>query len=258
VQAFIVDAFTETVFRGNPAGVVLLDGPADPNWMQVVASEFNHPATAFVDISGRTPGTPKELRWFSPATELTLCGHATLASAHILGGDQVFQTHSGLLTCTVGPSGVVSMRFPADPVRPEAPTAELLAGLPGITVRSISRGRMDVLVEAGSAAEVRALRPDLDALSRVSARAVIVTAAGDGTADIISRVFAPSSGIAEDPVTGSAHCTLADFWCERLAATEILAEQASARGGVVHARLDGDHVILGGYAVTVYSGELHT
>lgn len=149
--------------------------------------------------SVRKRGRGEGLRWLSPTTELTLCGHATLASAHILGGAQVFHTRSGLLACSVGSSGAISMTFPADPVNPEPPCAELSAGLPGITLRSIWRGRMDVLVEVASAAEVRRLRPDLAALATVAARAVIVSAKGDGIADIVSRVFAPGSGIAEDP-----------------------------------------------------------
>lgn len=253
---WVVDAFTQTMFRGNPAGVVLLDRPADQGWMRLVAAEFNLPATAFVDLSN-THNAPKALRWFSPTTELALCGHATLASAHILGGVQLFQTQSGTLSCTANPGGAISMTLPADPVRPASPSAELAAGLPGITMRSIWRGRTDVLVEAASAAEVRGLRPDLGALAGVAARAVIVSAPGDGTADIVSRVFAPSAGIAEDPVTGSAHCTLAHYWCERLGSTELLAEQASPRGGLLRTRLDGDDVILTGHAVTVCSGELH-
>jgi PhzF family phenazine biosynthesis protein len=256
VRAFIVDAFTQAMFRGNPAGVVLLDRPADAAWMQAVAAEFNHPATAFVDLSEDHHMTG--LRWFSPVTELSLCGHATLASAHILGGDQAFQAKGGVMRCTVDPTGTISMWFPADPVRPESPTTELLAGLPGITPRSVWRGRTEVLVEVESAAEVRALTPDVTVLADVAARAVIVTASGDGTTDIVSRVFAPRAGLDEDPVTGSAHCTLANFWCERLATNELLAEQASRRGGLVHLRLDGDHVVISGHAVTVYSGELHT
>jgi predicted PhzF superfamily epimerase YddE/YHI9 len=256
VRTFVVDAFTQTMFHGNPAGVVLLDRSIDPVWMQAVAAEFNHPATAFVDMSS-TDTAEKALRWFSPATELALCGHATLASAHILGGDQVFRTRSGVLSCHTNSSGAISMRLAADPVRPESPTAELVAGLPGITLRSVWRGRMDVLVEAASAAEVRGLCPNLESLAHIAARAVIVTAPGDGAAHIVSRVFAPNSGIGEDPVTGSAHCTLANFWSERLAATELLAEQASARGGLVQVKLESDGVVLTGHAITVFSGELH-
>ncbi|HSS23923.1 MAG TPA: PhzF family phenazine biosynthesis protein [Mycobacterium sp.] len=257
MRAYTVDAFTQTMFHGNPTGVVLVDQPLDADWMQSVAAEFNHPATAFVDTS--TPNTrAKQLRWFSPSTELTLCGSGTLAAAHILGGDQVFQTCGGTLRCTADLDGAVSMRFPADPVRPESPSTELLEGLPGITVRSVWRGRLDVLVEAGCAAEVRALRPNPLVLANVAARAVIVTAPGDGEANIVSRVFAPSAGIAEDPVTGSAHCTLASWWSERLTVSELLAEQASERGGFVRIRLAGDHVVLTGYAVTVWTGQLHS
>ncbi|MCV7260263.1 PhzF family phenazine biosynthesis protein [Mycobacterium shimoidei] len=255
-QVFGVDAFTQTMFRGNPAGVVLLDRPADPGWMQLVATELSYPATAFVDLS-RTDGAPKGLRWFSPTTELTLCGHATLASAHILGGNQLFDTQSGTLSCSAGPDGAISMKFPVDPVCPEPPSVELQTGLADVTMRSIWRGRMDVLVVVASAAEVRGLRPDLRALADVAARAVIVSAPGDGDADIVSRVFAPSVGIGEDAVTGSAHCTLADFWCERLGSSELIAEQASPRGGLVRVRLGDDGVVLTGDAVTVTSGELH-
>jgi predicted PhzF superfamily epimerase YddE/YHI9 len=257
VRFFVVDAFTRETFRGAPAGVVLLDRPAEDTWMQLVATEFGYPATAFVE-SPDDADAAKGLRWFSPVTELALCGHATLASAHTLGGNQVFATRGGMLYCSSGPTGAISMRFPADPVRPEAASAELAAGLPGITLRSIWRGRTDVLVEAAPAAEVRGLCPDRAALAHVAARAVIVTAAGDGTADIVSRVFAPNIGLPEDPATGSAHCTLAGFWCSRLQTTELRAEQASSRGGLLHLKIDGDDVILTGHAVTVCSGELHT
>lgn len=149
MRAFVVDAFTRAPFRGSPAGVVLLDQPADPTWMQAVAAEFNCPATAFVDVCG-ADATGTGLRWFSPATELSLCGHATLASAHILGGDRVFRTRGGTLVCAAGPDGAIAMRFPADPLRAEAPTAELAAALPGVAVRSVWRGRTDVLVEVAS------------------------------------------------------------------------------------------------------------
>jgi predicted PhzF superfamily epimerase YddE/YHI9 len=256
MRVYLVDTFTQNMFRGNPTGVVLVDQPVDPEWMQAVAAEFNQTATTFADIS--SPDThPKELRWFSPTTELTLCGSGTLAAAHILGGEQTFQTRGGTLSCTVGDDGAITMRFPADPPRPESPAAELAEGLPGVRVRSVWRGRQDVLVEAESAAEIRALTPNPAVLANIAARAVIVTAAGDGEADIVSRVFAPSAGIVEDPVTASAHCTLASWWSERLAKPELLAEQASPRGGLLRTRLAGDHVVLIGHAVTVFSGILH-
>ena len=256
MRVYVVDTFTQNMFRGNPTGVVLVDQPVDPDWMQAVAAELNHPATAFADTSS-PDAEPKKLRWFSPTTELTLCGSGTLAAAHILGGDQTFHTRGGTLSCTADSDGAINMRFPADPPRPEPQTAELAEGLPGITVRSVWRGRHDVLVEAESAAEVRALTPNPAVLANIAARAVIVTAAGDREADIVSRVFAPRAGIVEDPVTGSAHCTLASWWSERLAKPELIAEQASPRGGLLRIRLAGDQVVLTGHAVTVFSGILH-
>jgi len=256
MRVYVVDTFTQNMFRGNPTAVVLVDRPVDSEWMQAVAAEFNHPATAFADISD-PDADPKKLRWFSPTTELTLCGSGTLAAAHILSGDLTFHPRGGTLSCNVGSDGAIAMRFPADPPRPESPAAELAEGLPGITVRSVWRGRHDVLVEAESAAEIRALTPNPAVLANIAARAVIVTAAGDGEADIVSRVFAPSAGIVEDPVTGSAHCTLASWWSERLAKPELLAEQASPRGGRLRTRLEGDHVLLIAHAVTIFSGLLH-
>ncbi|WP_409427948.1 PhzF family phenazine biosynthesis protein [Mycobacterium sp. SMC-11] len=255
VPAYLVDTFTTVRFRGNPTGVVVLDGPADTAWMQAVAAEFNCPATAFIGPANAESG-PRALRWFSPVAELALCGSGTLASAHVLGGKQSFCVGERLLSCTTGSDGAISMEFPADPVRAESPTAELVAGLPGVSIRSVWRGSMDVVAEAGSAAEVRALAPDTAALAKVDARAVVVTAAGDAGADIVSRVFAPRFGLSEDPVTGSAHCTLAALWGKRLGVEEFSAEQASARGGQLRVRSDGDRVILTGHAVTVLRGEL--
>lgn len=256
MRAFVVDTFTSVIFRGNPTGVVLLDGPADARWMQAMAAEFNCPATAFVGPTDSDTG-PRDLRWFSPVAELALCGSGTLAAAHILGGDQAFRAGDRLLSCTTGPDGAISMWLPADPVRSGTATADLVAGLPGVTIRAVWRGSMDVVVEAGSAAEVRALQPDTASLAKVDARAVVVTAVGDSGADIVSRVFAPRFGLDEDPVTGSAHCTLAALWAPRLGVSELVAEQASPRGGELRVRPDGDHVVLTGNAVTVFSGELH-
>lgn len=257
MRTYVVDAFTEVPFRGNPAGVVLLDRPADGTWMQAVAAEFGHAATAFVDVSAPT-ASPKPLRWFTPTTEVDLCGHATLATTHVLGGDQRFDTRSGILVCTARDDGSVEMELPADPPEPVTPPEELAAGLPGITVLSVWRGRSDVLVEARSAAEVRAVHPDLAALAEIPTRGVLITARGDGRADVVSRFFAPAAGIPEDPVTGSAHCTLASWWGERLGVAEFLAEQASERGGFVHVRLAAPgRVAIAGHAVTVVSGTLH-
>ncbi|MER6993679.1 PhzF family phenazine biosynthesis protein [Saccharopolyspora hirsuta] len=260
MRAFVVDAFTDTAFAGNPAGVVLLDSPADPAWMQSVAAELRHSETAFVVVGG-PPDEPKPLRWFTPTTEVPLCGHATLATAHVLGGDQRFDTRSGVLTCTALPDGWIGMDFPADRAEPVEPPEAIAAGLPGITVEATAQAATKVLVLAASAAEIRAVRPDFAALVTVPSRGVIVTAPGDRPGvDFVSRVFSPQVGIQEDPVTGSAHCTLAAWWAERLHRdprnSDFVGEQASARGGTVRMALRGDRVGLRGRAVTVLSGDL--
>ncbi|NIH78315.1 PhzF family phenazine biosynthesis protein [Amycolatopsis viridis] len=248
----IVDAFTSTPFAGNPAGVVLLDAPAETAWMQSVAAELRHSETAFVEVSG---DGPKRLRWFTPTVEVDLCGHATLATGHVLGGEQVFTTRSGELR-TRADGGWVSMDFPHDPPRPAAD--DVLGALPGVTVTSVARGKWDILVEVADAAEVRGLKPDLDVVAGWDARCVIVTAPGDrDDVDFVSRVFGPAVGVPEDPVTGSAHCLLAPHWAGKLGRDELVGEQASERGGIVRVRLDGDRVTLSGQAVTVLSGELH-
>jgi predicted PhzF superfamily epimerase YddE/YHI9 len=253
VELYVVDAFTDRAFAGNPAGVVLLDGPAEDRWMQAVAAEMKHAETAFVRVDH---DGPLPLRWFTPVAEVDLCGHATLATAHVLGGDLVFETRSGALACTAE-DGWVEMDFPADPAEPIGITTPLRAGLPGVTVRAVAQAVSDVLVEAASADEVRDLRPDFAALAEVPGRGVIVTAPGDRPGlDVVSRCFYPSYGVPEDPVTGSAHCTLASWWSPRLGRADLLAEQASARGGLVRTTLDHDRVRLAGQAVTVIQGRL--
>jgi predicted PhzF superfamily epimerase YddE/YHI9 len=254
-ELFIVDAFTETAFGGNPAGVVLLPSPRDDSWMQSVAAELRHSETAFV---GPARDGARPLRWFTPVTEVDLCGHATLAAAHILGVDCVFDTRSGRLTCSIGADGRIEMNFPADPPAEIEPTADLVAGVGGATIVAAGRGVSDVLVQVASAEEVRSLRPDLTALARVPSRGVIVTAATDGTADVVSRCFYPNVGVPEDPVTGSAHCTLASWWCPRLGRDELRAEQASPRGGSLTISLRDGRVTLAGTAVTVVRGSLTT
>ncbi|MDR7301515.1 PhzF family phenazine biosynthesis protein [Haloactinomyces albus] len=268
MDAYVVDAFTDRAFGGNPAGVVVLDAPADPAWMQSVAAEFKHAETAFVVVGGSEDGfgngpaeQAKPLRWFTPTTEVDLCGHATLATAHVLGGSQRFDTRSGELSCTVTHDGMVEMDFPRIPSQPTRAPDEVTAGLPGVTVEHIARGEFDLLVQAASATEVRALQADLDLLARIPARAVIVTAPGDrADIDFVSRVFAPGVGIPEDPVTGSAHCALAPWWSAALGRTaegaELVGEQASARGGLVRMTLRGSRVGLAGQAVTVLRGDL--
>jgi predicted PhzF superfamily epimerase YddE/YHI9 len=251
MRLFLVDAFTDTAFTGNPAGVVLLDGPADPGWMQRVAAELKHSETAFAEVSG---DGPVPLRWFTPATEVDLCGHATLATAHVLGGDRTFTTRSGELRCHAS-EGWVAMDFPADPPRPVAD--DVRAALPGATVEYVARGVTDLFVVLPDAGQVRRLEPDLGAIAGWDARCVIVTAPGDREGvDFVSRVFGPAVGVPEDPVTGSAHCTLAPYWSERLGRAKLTGEQASARRGIVRTDLLGDRVALSGQAVTVLSGDL--
>jgi predicted PhzF superfamily epimerase YddE/YHI9 len=253
MRLFIVDAFTDRAFAGNPAGVVLVDGPADPAWMQAVAAELKHSETAFVETAGEGP---KPLRWFTPEVEVDLCGHATLATAHVLGGDQVFTTRSGELR-TRAEDGWVSMDFPADPPV-ETSGADLAPAVAGVDIRSVHRGVSDLLIEVGDASQVRGCRPDYARIAGLDARCVIVTAPGDGAGvDFVSRVFGPAVGVDEDPVTGSAHCTLAPFWAQRLGRKKLVGEQASARGGIVRTALEGDRVQLAGQAVTVASGDLH-
>lgn len=250
----MVDAFTDTAFAGNPAGVVLLTESRSAEWMQAVAAEMKHAETAFVEPLAEGP---KPLRWFTPAAEVDLCGHATLATAHVLGGEQRFSTRSGELVCVPEADGSITMDFPADPPAPIEPSTDLLAGLPGVTVRSVGRAVSDILVEVDSAAEVRGLTPDLAAIERLPVRGVIVTAPGDRDGvDVVSRCFYPAFGVPEDPVTGSAHCTLASHWAPRLGDGPLTAEQASPRGGTVRMTLRGNRVSLSGRAVTVLRGAL--
>jgi PhzF family phenazine biosynthesis protein len=252
----VVDAFTDLPFAGNPAAVALVDAFPHDDRMQSVAGEMNLSETAFVVPR---PDGSHDLRWFTPSVEVDLCGHATLAAAHVLGGAGTFHTRSGVLVCVPAEDGWIEMDFPADPTTPE-PAPSSLAGALGLDadgdsasmVRVFARARAVVLVELDGADRVRALRPDLGGVARLGSRALIVTAAGDRPdVDCVSRVFAPNAGIPEDPVTGSAHCTLAGYWGERLGRDRLVGEQASARGGVVRMRRHGQRVVLGGQAVTV-------
>lgn len=241
----VVDAFTDEPFTGNPAAVTVLDRFPPDEWMARVALEMNLSETAF---AVPRPDGDHDLRWFTPAAEVDLCGHATLATAHVLGGRARFHTRSGLLTCVREADGRIGMDFPADP--PEAAPVEL--SLPGATLQWVGRGRFDVLVEVADTAWLRAYSPDLSALAAVDARCVILTAAGDEPGlDFVSRVFCPRVGIPEDPVTGSAHCTLASYWAARTGRSELEAYQASPRGGRLSVRLAGERVTITGRAVTV-------
>jgi PhzF family phenazine biosynthesis protein len=256
---FIVDAFTGTPFAGNPAAVCILDAARDATWMQAVAREMNLSETAF--LHRQAEGFA--LRWFTPTVEVDLCGHATLASAHALweaghlppADAARFQTRSALLTATRR-GGQIEMDFPVNPEEPASPPPDLAKAL-GVTPLYVGKSRFDYLVEVSSEAAVRAVRPDMVLLGTLPVRGVIITSrASAPDYDFVSRFFAPGSGIPEDPVTGSAHCCLGPFWRGRLGKDEFVAYQASARGGVVHVRVQGDRVILGGTAVTVLRGEL--
>lgn len=255
-----VDAFAAKPFGGNPAAVCLLPRPADAAWMQHVAREMNLSETAF--LVRRDDGA-YDLRWFTPAVEVDLCGHATLASAHVLwesgylpaGSRAVFHTRSGKLSANQR-SGWIEMDFPAEPDQPTAAPAGLAAGLNADPVY-VGRNRFDYLVELKSEATVRNLAPDAARLSEIDTRGVIVTALADTDGfDFVSRFFAPGTGIAEDPVTGSAHCCLGPYWQRRLGVADFTAWQASERGGLVKVVVRDDRVTLSGRAVTVLRGEL--
>lgn len=256
---FIVDAFTDRAFAGNPAAVCLLSEERSAEWMQNVGREMNLSETAFVrPIEGGF-----SLRWFTPEVEVDLCGHATLASAHVLwetgklpGATPArFLTRSGWLTC-VKNGEAIEMDFPAKVAIATPPPVDLVAAL-GVTPRWTGFNKMDWLVQLESDKVVRELRPDFARLATLGVRGVIVTAKSDSQEfDFVSRFFAPGSGIAEDPVTGSSHCALGPFWAERLGKPQLRGYQASKRGGVVRVRVAGERVVLGGTAVTVVRGEL--
>jgi len=254
-----VDAFTDKPFAGNPAAVCTLPVPRDESWMQDVAREMNLSETAF--LVRQDDGF--NLRWFTPTVEVELCGHATLASAHILWEaghlkpDQQarFLTRSGLLTAE-RQGDWIELDFPAEPEAPATPPADLARAL-GVTPTYVGKNRFDYLAELDSEETVRRLKPDFTLLEKIKARGIIVTSrAGSGKYDFVSRFFAPQSGVNEDPVTGSAHCCLGPFWGARLGKNEFVAYQASARGGIVRVRLAGSRVRLSGQAVTVLRGEL--
>ncbi len=246
----VVDSFTDRPFTGNPAAVAIVDAFPPEARMQQVAAEMNLAETAFV---APRPDGHHDLRWFTPSVEVDLCGHATLAAAHVLGAPASFHTRSGVLTCARGASGQIEMDFPATPSSEAEPPPDLSIG----GVKWFGRGRFDVLIELADAERIRSFEPDLAELAALGGRAVVITAPGDVPGiDCESRVFGPNVGIPEDPATGSAHCTLAVHWGERLGKTELVGHQASPRGGTVHMRRQGDRVVLGGNAVTVSTVEM--
>lgn len=257
-RIYHVDAFSDRPFAGNPAGVCLLDGPKQDAWLQGVAREMNLSETAFL----LEEGDGYSLRWFTPAVEVELCGHATLAAAHVLwetdrlpgDGTALFRTLSGALSARRS-GGWIIMDFPAEADTP-ADSPETLVRALGKNPRYAGRNRFDYILEFGSEDDIRELRPDFKLLGAVPCRGVIVTAAAAGEYDFVSRFFAPAVGIDEDPVTGSAHCCLGPFWSRRLGRSSFTARQVSARGGVVRIEVRGDRVMLGGRAVTVMEGEV--
>jgi PhzF family phenazine biosynthesis protein len=274
----VVDSFTDAPFGGNPAGVCVLPRRTTDAWMAAVAAELNLAETAFA--VPRADGD-HDLRWFTPTTEVVLCGHATLATAHVLGGAGRFHTLSGVLTCRPGIEGEIVMDFPAirvSPVPPmssspstaftpgAAPAAPPLGwsgalGLAANRIVAVSAGEGWTLVEAVTPADVRTAQPDREALLDLAPDSAVLLAAAPGDrpgVDSVCRVFAPGYGIDEDPVTGSAHCVLAPWLADRTGATSFVGEQASARRGRVGMFLTGDRVELSGRAVTVIEGVLHS
>jgi len=259
MRIYQVDAFTDKPFTGNPAGVCVLPGPKDDAWMQNVAAEMNLSETAFLlELSDGY-----RLRWFTPVVEVELCGHATLASAHILwetgrlaqSDPARFHTLSGLLTAERRADGI-ELDFPATPDEPAAAPAGL-AEIIGAQIVNFRSSRFDHLVELGSEEIIRALRPDFTRLRTLPVRGIMVTSRSSTPGfDFVSRFFGPAVGIDEDPVTGSAHCCLGPYWSRRLGKTEMRAYQASARGGMVRVVVMGDRVRLRGQAVTVLAAEL--
>lgn len=270
----LVDAFTDAAFAGNPAGVVVLDTPQPVGWMRAVAAEVQASETAFLVPD---PGDEDawRLRWFTPTTEVDLCGHATLASAHVLWQEGLaerdhtlrFHTRVGdLLAMSDGAD--LMLDLPSWPVRPHPQPARLEAALRGASGRYLGRTagsageentgseQANDVVELDDEAAVRALRPDLDEVARLGASGLIVTAAADGDGDFVSRYFAPVLGIPEDPVTGSAHATLGPWWAEQLGRDALEARQLSRRGGRLLVRVEAERVQVGGRAVTVIAGEV--
>ena len=259
VKIYHVDAFTAKAFKGNPAGVCLLEHPMVDTWMQSVAMEMNLSETAF--LIRQADGY--NLRWFTPKIEVDLCGHATLASAHVLfetGGAQYdtvirFYTRSGLLTAALN-DGWIELNFPST-LDTEISAPEGLTAALGVEACYVGKTQFDYIIEVASEKIVRNIDPDYNALCRVPTRGIIVTSrANSGEFDFVSRFFCPILGIKEDPVTGSAHCCLGPYWAKKLNKNDFFAYQASERGGIIRVRVDDDRVYLSGQAVTVLKADL--
>ncbi|TXS46088.1 PhzF family phenazine biosynthesis protein [Streptomyces sp. uw30] len=263
----IVDAFSDRPFTGNPAGVLLLDAFPEDDWLQKVAMEVNHAETAFAHPLPAGGEADWALRWFTPVAEVATCGHATLATAHVLHSTGVhegpvrFATRSGVLLATHGDDGSVTLDFPTAPLTcVEVPdgVAEALGAQP-LLARDTGPNVGDLLLELADEKTVLGLTPDVRALGAYSERGIIATARAEDPArgyDFVSRCFFPNLGIDEDSVTGSAHTALAPFWSERLGRTGLTGLQASSRSGRVRTELRGDRTLMSGRAVTVIDGEL--
>ncbi len=253
-----LDAFTDTLFRGNPAAVVPLDEWLSDETLQKIALENMVPETAYYvkNESGY------QIRWFTPVTEVDLCGHATLAAAHVVFGQEghearqiSFGSRSGMLNVTREEDGWLTLDFPVDTYQVAVPPPALQEAISTVAAVGVYRGQADYMVVLDSEEELRELKPDIIILSTVPTRGIIVTAPGDET-DFVSRFFAPQSGIDEDPVTGSAHTTLIPYWAKRLGKNELTAKQISARGGYLRCKLNGDRVLISGQIREYMRGEI--
>jgi PhzF family phenazine biosynthesis protein len=270
IRLLHIDAFTDRPLTGNPAAVCFLDQEADTNWMQALGNEMNLPETAFVRPIEGPPGS-YELRWFTPAIEVDLCGHATIASAHAMWQEQIvsggqpiyFHTRSGILIATRS-GDLIELDFPALQVSVcEPPTGLVDAlGIPAAAAGQATpvftgRTQFDAFLEVESAEQLRQAKPNFYQLARVPTRGIIVTSRSDDARyEYLARFFAPAAGIPEDHATGSAHCALAPYWQPKLGKNKFTAYQASPRGGVIHTELKNDRVLLGGQAVTIFRGHL--
>ncbi|MDQ8706554.1 PhzF family phenazine biosynthesis protein [Streptomyces sp. LHD-70] len=264
----IVDAFTDRPFAGNPAGVLLLDAFPSDDWLQNVALEVNHAETAFAHPLPEGGEADWALRWFTPATEVDMCGHATLATAHVLHatgaatGPVRFATRSGVLIATAQEDGSITLDFPTAPLTEVTldPAVGKALGAEPVAAADTGPNVGDLLVELADEQAVHALTPDHKALVAHSERGIIATARAEDPSrgyDFVSRCFFPRVGIDEDPVTGSAHTALAPYWSQRLGRDELTGLQASPRSGHVRTALRGERTLLTGHAVTVIEGELH-
>jgi PhzF family phenazine biosynthesis protein len=260
MECFVVDAFTADPFRGNPAGVCFVDGEIDDDRMPIIAAELKHAETAFLEP--RADGS-FGLRWWTPETEVALCGHATLASAHVLfstnrlapDGTAVFHTLSGELRATHADDDRITLDFPVSVPEPSPPEPSLFEAL-GIEPAPLARTPFFAVVELPDAESVRKLSPNLHAIRRHDVDAVLVTAPSDDARfDVVDRVFGPRVGIPEDAATGSALCALLPYWASRFG-DELRVAQVSPRGAELDGRRDGDRVFISGHAVTVMRGEL--